>query len=441
MTESLFDIWPDFGFRANPYSQETLNADDAGDKLLIGRDEESRKIQRLIGTSGAFPTVEGPIGVGKSSLLEVSAYRMRQKCLAAARGELYLPGVMRLQPKNDADDFEFEAYRVIAQTLIRYADDFDRAGLFKPDTDELNRWLNASMFKQREGGFQTPLGGVNFGGGASPNTSDGYARSGFPQAIRDLLESAFKGQRGGVVLVLDNLELIGTVGQARVSLEQLRDTVFALPNVRWILSGSRGIVSRARSERLSAIFQAPTVLLPLGDDAAIEAIRARIHHFGDEGANPPVTPEGFANLYKSLNSNLREALSTAQQFAMWIHDEYVIAGRDVPSASDLDALLEAWLFDRAERAVADAGRVQARNWQFFEELCAAGGRAGSSETEKFGFNKQQQLVSAVTQLSEANLVSRESDPDDGTKTVNSTTPLGWLVYFFRSRFTFPAPRA
>lgn len=441
MSESLFNIWPAFGFASNPYSQETLTADSVGDELLVGRDPESARIQRLIGTDGSFPTVEGPIGVGKSSLLEVSVYRMRVKCLEAKRGELYLPGVSRLQPRADQNQFELEVFQTIAQTLIKYADDFEDAGLFRPKVDEIEQWLNSGIFRSREIGGQIAGVGANVASGSEPNTGEGYSQSGFRSAVRSILEEAFRGQRGAIVLILDNLELLETVGSARRTLDQLRDVVFNLPNVRWVLCGSRGIVSRARAERLSAIFQAPLPLKPLDDDQAIAAIRRRIESFGGTLATPPVTPEGFAYLYRALNSNLRESLSTAQQFASWVYEEFLESGKGIPGPSDLDNFLESWIFDRAEHAFRDAGRVQARHWQFFEELCARNGRAGSSEWEVFGFGFQQQLVGAVTQLIEANLIARETDPEDGTKTVNSVTPLGWLVYFFRTRFEFPSTRA
>ncbi|HTY72394.1 MAG TPA: hypothetical protein VMI11_08215, partial [Actinomycetes bacterium] len=66
---TLFGIWSDFGFRENPYSQDTLAADEAGDALLVGRDSEVGEIQRRVGSGGAHPTLEGPVGIGKTSLI------------------------------------------------------------------------------------------------------------------------------------------------------------------------------------------------------------------------------------------------------------------------------------------------------------------------------------------------------------------------------------
>jgi len=431
---SLFSIWPAFGFSANPYSQDTLAADETGDQLLVGRDNESYELQRLIGTEGSFPTLEGPIGVGKSSLLEVTAYRMRQACLAAKQGELYIPAVARFQPASDLDALEAEIYRVIAQTLIRYASDFEDAGLFRPNVTELNKWLNASKYSSWQGGGGALGFEASAGGGEEGNTGEGYTKSGFPTAIRNLLMSAFGEQRGGIVCILDNLELVETVGAARTTLDRLRDRVFNLPNVRWVLTGSRGIVSRARTERLSGIFQAPMRLKPLEDASTVEAIQRRITVFGNDASHPPVTPNGFTFLYAALNSNLREALSTSQEFAQWVHQEYVVKGAAIPGSSELDQLLEAWLFERANSAYEDASRVQPRNWRFFSDLCDAGGRANASEWLSFDFTTQQQYGSAVTQLADANLVVRETDPEDATRKVYVVTALGRLVHFFRSRF-------
>lgn len=431
---SLFSIWPAFGFSANPYSQDTLGADETGHKLLVGRDNESNELQRLIGTEGSFPTLEGPIGVGKSSLLEVTAYRMRKACLAAKQGELYIPAVARFQPASDLDALEAEIYRVIAQTLIRYAADFEDAGLFRPNVTELNKWLNASKYSSWQGGGGALGFEASAGGGEEGNTGEGYTKSGFPTAIRNLLTSAFGEQRGGIVCILDNLELVETVGAARTTLDRLRDRVFNLPNVRWVLTGSRGIVSRARTERLSGIFQAPMRLKPLEDASTVEAIQRRITVFGSDASRPPVTPNGFTFLYAALNSNLREALSTSQEFSQWVHQEYVVKGAEVPDSSELDLLLEVWLFERANSAYEDASRVQPRNWRFFSDLCDAGGRANASEWLSFDFTTQQQYGSAVTQLADANLVVRETDPEDATRKVYVVTALGRLVYFFRSRF-------
>jgi len=37
----------------------------------------------------------------------------------------------------------------------------------------------------------------------------------------------------------------------------------------------------------------------------------------------------------------------------------------------------------------------------------------------------------------AGLVVREIDPENGSRTINAVTAIGWLVYFYRAGFALP----
>lgn len=432
---SSFDIWHHFGFLENPYSQSTLKADEVGNTLLAGRDKEIKVLQKRIGSTGAHPSVEGPIGAGKTSLVNVAIYRMQQSCLEAKAAELYLPAAGELQPAATAAAFEESFYYVVAQTLIKNQDLFPAVGLPKPDIKLLDKWLNQPQYTSKSGGGQAAGFGLDAGYGSEPNSGAGFAASGFPEAIRALLEASFPKGAGGIVCILDNLEILQSAGRARTALDELRDRVFNIPQIRWVLCGSRGIVSRARTERLSGMMQTPLLVRPIDDTSAVEAIKRRIQHFGLPNAVPPVTPEGFDFIYQTLNKNLREALTKSHEFSNWLDDRSDDEEwEDYPDDAERTALLNGWIMELAEHALQDVKDIRKRDWQFFDALCAAGGRAGSAEFEDFDFNKQQQMTNAVTSLAEANLVSRETDPENAQKTINSVTPTGWLVTFFRKNF-------
>ena len=429
-----FDIWGKFGFLDNPYSQDTLPATDVGSRLLAGRNSQIGEAQMLIGSRGSTPTFEGPIGAGKTSLLNVAIYRMYEECLEEQDKSLWLPAVETIQPRLNADEFEAEAYRIVLQTLIKHKADFFRVGLGELDLTRLDTWLNAAEYRSWTGGGGFATIAVNAGGGHEPNTSEGFVRSGFPAAIRSLLADAYSGGSGGVVCILDNLEILGQVGQAREQLGVLRDRVLNVPGIRWVLCGSRGTVSRARAQRLSGVFKAPELIRPLTESEAIDAVELRIKEYGATMSIPPLTPEAFRFLYRVLDRNMRDAMNWAQSFSHWLLAQY--PQLNFPESDDRDELLKIWLTEQAEVAVSTAGQIQPRVWQFLDDLCRRGGRAGSSELEeKFGFEHQQQGTTAVTQLSSANLVVREADPEDGTRTINSVTADGWLVYFYRSGFS------
>lgn len=430
---SSFDIWSRFGFDDNPYSQETLPATEVGDRLLAGREAQVSQAQLLIGSRGATPTFEGPIGAGKTSLLNVAIYRMYAECINNPAKSLWLPAAETIQPSTDAQSFETQAYRIILQTLIRHKDDFFRVGLPELDLKSLDSWLNQPQYRSWGAGLNAWQVGGNFNFGKAPNETEGFLNSGFPAAIRRLLEEGFGGGSGGVVLILDNLEIVGKVSAAREQLDTLRDRVLSVPGVRWVLCGSRGTVSRARTQRLSGVFSAPERIKPLLEDEVVDAVSRRIHEYGRETAVAPLTPDAFRLLYRVLNSNLRDSMTWAQTFSQWLLAQY--PNLDFPSAEDRMKLLEAWLTEQAENTLATAGQIQNRVWVFFDQLCENGGAAPSSELKgTYGFEHQQQGTNAVTHLSNANLVEREVDPEDGTKTINTVTADGWMVYFARSKF-------
>ncbi|WP_432245629.1 hypothetical protein ACRB8A_03850 [Arthrobacter sp. G.S.26] len=430
---ALFSIWNELGFNDNPYSQVTLRADEVGERLLAGRDKEIKLLIREIGDSGAHPSVEGPIGAGKTSMINVAIYRMQQTCLEANAQELYLPAEGDFQPDPDPVKFERDLYYVLAQTLIKYKDQFAKVGLPEPDVRLMDKWLNHYQYTSKGGGVEAATVAVQASYGSEPNPV--VTESGFQRNVRQLLKDCFPEGAGGVVCVLDNLEILQTAGKARDALDELRDKVFDIPQVRWVLSGSRGIVSRAKSEKLSGVMLDPLILKPIDDQAACDAITRRISEYGTESAVVPVSPESFDFLYKTFNRNLREALTRAGEFSRWFHDQYVDnLDEPVPDEAERDALVSTWLMDKAESAAESSRSVRRRSWTFFDALCEYGGRAGSSEYERFGFAQPQGLSAAVTDLSDANLIVRELDPDNGQKTVNSITPAGWLVYFFRKNF-------
>ena len=402
---------------------------------MVGRTAEIMALQRRIGSGGSHATVEGAAGVGKSSLVAVASYRMMKSSAIAADGTLFVPADQFMQIGEDPAVFEERLYRNIAQTLIQNADAFRQAEAKIPKIGDLDNWLNSPQYRNGQAGAF----GVNAGYGSEPNTSEGFAHEGFSSAVREELRRVFPDDRaGGVICVIDNLELLKTSAAARDALEILRDRVFDLPGVRWVLCGSRGIVSRARSQRLSGFFAPPERVRPLTDAESVELIRRRIEYFGSESASPPVTPDSFQFMYQALNSNLRDALSYAQSFAEWLYGEVAPSGAPAPDAEAAHGYLEAWMTELADNAHKDAKSVQKRVWQFFDALAQGNGIARSADFEQYGFGTQQQFGSSVTSLETANLVVREVDPDDGTRKLASITPQGWLVYFHRNRYQLPA---
>jgi DNA-binding MarR family transcriptional regulator len=378
--------------------------------------------------------VEGPAGVGKSSLIAVAGYRMRQASIEAKDGSLYLPTKTLFQATESLDEFESHVWLDVAQCLIDNAEAFRQCGIDTPSVSALDRWLNEAQYRSGSAGG----GGFSLQYGLTPNTSTGFSQSGFRRAVLDELEKLFPApSNGGIICVLDNLELLQTSATARQVLEDLRDRLFNVPQLRWVLCGSRGIVSRARSARMSGFFESPMMVGPLSRDESVELVAKRIDLYKNVKAEAPVSPQSFEYLYRALNSNLRDSLAYAQEFSSWLYEEYIAVDKSLPGPVDRSRLLEAWLTDLSDRAVADARGIQPRVWQFFDALGRANGSCRANEWADFSFTTQQQMSSSVTALENVNLVLREIDPENSARSIASMTPLGWLVHFQRSSYALP----
>ncbi|WP_141772855.1 hypothetical protein [Mycobacterium malmoense] len=420
-------VWEEFGFKANPYGTSQLMPTAEGERLLVGRSREVRRLHRHWSSMDTHASVEGSNGVGKTSLVSVAAYTAMMASIDST-GNLIVPLDEIFQLDDDLDTFEYQVYLAIANGIIRYDSAFQRVGHQIPNVNEIRQWLNAPSVKG---------GGVSGGGfGASRskslNTSAGFKDSGFRETVRSWLQMIFPpSSSGSFIGIIDNLELAETSREARRRLETLRDSVLAIHGVRWVLCGANGIInSSVGSQRLAGRIADPIRVSPI-DDADVKAVvEKRIEEFRiDAGASPPVDPNGFDLLYRIAGRNLRNAFKHAQDFSMWLADEY-------PNANPWDrwGLLEVWLAYQAEQYEADSTSVKPRAWKLFDELVNHGGTLIPSEYEMYGFNSAEAMRYPLKLLEDANLVHSIVDESDQRRRTTEVTSNGWVVSYKRRGF-------
>ncbi|MCI5097623.1 MAG: ATP-binding protein, partial [Rhodobacteraceae bacterium] len=72
-------MWNEFGFATNLYDTKPITGNDIGETLLVGRDQELRKIKNRVANFNNVVTVEGPNGVGKTSLVLVAGHQLEKE--------------------------------------------------------------------------------------------------------------------------------------------------------------------------------------------------------------------------------------------------------------------------------------------------------------------------------------------------------------------------
>lgn len=326
-------------------------------------------------------------------------------------------------------------YLALARTLLDNEKRLAKAGYPVSDLGGLRQWLDSPTNTTK--GVSGSAVGFGGGGtyGVASSTSVGFADNGLVELVTGNLRSIFPSRAaGGFVSVLDNMELLLTSQAARQRLEEMRDTVLAIPGVRWVLCGANGIVrSAVGSPRLTGRVADPIRLAPLQHNDVPEVIRRRITEFGTNlMTDAPVEPDGFLHLYRVLNSNLRIALKHAGEFTKWYDRNYRGS-----SSEDRLKYLEVWLTEQADAYAADTVSLTKRTWSLFDDLISAGGKCSPSEFEQFGFANREGMRAYVKNLEDANLVTSEIDKDDSRRRTIAITSNGWLVQYKRSGYKEP----
>ncbi|WP_223934574.1 hypothetical protein [Arthrobacter sp. StoSoilB5] len=422
-------LWNDLGFTDNPFDSRSLAANSEGLTLLVGREREKRELMSKLTSSTLHASLEGDNGVGKTSLVLVTVYEAIQKRFAGTLGQTLVPVDGVLQLGTDANVFHREALLAIAQSLIKHEGHFKDLRLTTPNLSELKRWMNEPIVSSGGGGVQILGIGAEGQKTDEVNTSVGFENSGLERLVRDALKKVFPTQSaGGLVAIIDNVELLGRSSEAGRVLEKIRDTTLSLPGVRWVLCGAKGIIrASVSSPRLNGRISRPIEVTPIADSRIEELIGARLNHFAArDGAVCPVGATEFLYLYEMCHANLRDAFRYAQDFCSWLEIEDKL---HLPQVEYLPTLKQ-WLALEAQEITASI-RLQPRMWQLFDDLAALGGVCSPSDHEALGFNSPQRMRSNFAEVQRVGLIDAEIDEDDTRRRTVTLTAKGWLVHHAR----------
>ena len=417
-------LYQEWGFRGSPFETTALPPNQFGASLLVGRAESTATLRRKIASSAKLATVEGLNGVGKTSVVNVSSFQLLKQHIDSGEGALYIPcrKVFQIRPDLDLEDFIDNVYMEIAQSLISQSEEIKRKGHYIRSA-ALDRWLNKPQAVSFTGGIWV----VSAGRREAANTTEGFQRSGFRKAVQGWLEEIFPDQRdGGVICIIDNLELLQSSEAAREKLEYLRDELFTLPGLRWVLCGSLGIIfGVVSSPRLDGYLHAPVEIREIGKEHSKQILSSRVEAYRlREDAYIPLTEQAFETLYSALNGNLRSALGYADDFCQWVAD------REMPASDDdKNSIFDYWLTQQSEKAhEAARSNLRPRAMAVFQTACEKS-VFSPSDFEDFGFNSVPAFRPHVKDLEDIGaLISTQDEGDKRRKTIQVTAK-GWLIHY------------
>lgn len=426
------DTYSAWGFTGNPFSIRSLPPNDVGADLLVGRKAELTLLTRRINNPPKLPTLEGMNGVGKSSIVNVAGYSCFNAFLLDPDKPLYIPcrKIFQFTATSGRDSFVMEVLLEVAQTLLDYSGKLEGNRLRSAvEATGLSDWMNSPQMR----GLQGTLGPIGAGSSVETNTGDGYTLSGFPSAVKSMLAQVFPGEStGGVICVIDNLELLQTSEAARDLLEALRDELFNVQGLRWVLCGALGIVRGVTSSpRLDGMMFDPIDVKKIPDESVGEIYSSRINEFRrDDTPYLPLVAEDFTRLYQILFGNIRALLGHTDEFCQFVSEQELHPDTDDQKA----AAFASWLDEKCRSSYEGArATVGSRAWEVFSDAVILDGLFAPSDFEHFQFNSSQAFRPHVKDLEDAGLVVSTKDEGDRRRKTIQVTPRGWLVNHYLSR--------
>lgn len=420
-------MWEKFGFTQNPYDHLPIAANEVGERLLVGRTSEISQLTDRITARNAIPTLEGDIGVGKTSIISVAAYKL-ERAFFEKGGACYLALERPFQLASDdtVDKFTNTLYQEILKKLHSRRSALIDSGINVGETEKLYNWLTSEQYSGVSGG----LGGFSIGVNTAPNTGSGFSQSGFQTSVDAILKSTFPNpKKGGIICVIDNLELLEKSTKARTMLEAMRDGILSAHGIIWVVCGARGIVRGvASSPRLQAHLSKPMQITAINQASIEDLIERRVKEYREKpGAElAPVDQQGFLHLFKIFKENLRTSLKFCADFAEWLNYTQNI---NKPAIEKFE-LLQAWLTEEADDFRKNIN-ITPKPWEIFDKIVDLGGAVAPSDHEKFGYDSQMALRPQIKSLEEAGLVDSTIDETDQRRRTISVTPKGWLVNYSR----------
>lgn len=407
----------EFGFTKNPYDTMALTSSEEGSQLLVGRDEEADFLTQQLTSSRMIPLLYGENGVGKSSIANVVAYRLSQEYNQGNKRYFFLK-LMSIQGTqlSDLKGFEKTIYQEIIYLLLENKKFLKKRGIKRLEIFKVN------MLTRKLGNIEGGIGPIS--GGYVPNP---FAENYLPNIVRKWLEKCFSGcYSGGIICVIDNLENSGTPKQVKSIVEGLRDTLFTLPGLSWILCGTPIALDGVRTSKLLQGYLAEKQICPIDENVAPKVVEQRIAFYGNANSDPPVDEELFEVLYTIVNKQLRVALTLCYEFSNFLYSHPVLR------SSDRKNEFRTWIDQMAFNLPEKEYEVPNDSWQLFDKIIMFGSDISSDELELLNLPSVDEFNRLVLPLKSKGLLEIVETDDEFVVRV---TRDGWLVNYKRHNYS------
>jgi len=249
-------FWEKLGLEDNPYDPKPLGISKDNKKLFVGRDRELKQLKTITsGGSGGICIIEGEIGVGKTSFVNIFQLSKFEK-------DNFLPAFesIELAENTDATNFLLSLLssmisnleQVVESKLLMKYEEYKKAKAFVDSTIESGWGISAQAV---------------IGGGISKSKTRIQPPTVVLQTIKKTIDEwvEFVNEKVGyssIIVTLDNFDIISEESITGF-LNSMRDTLISRNNIWWIIIGQKGLSSILAKEipRVSGMITGKSIII------------------------------------------------------------------------------------------------------------------------------------------------------------------------------------
>ncbi len=314
----MANIWAGLGLTDNPYDPRPLSIDTDDRKLFVGRAETLDEFNILLSsTRGGMIIVEGGVGVGKTSFVNIGLYDK-------FKSERYLPcDKIELEGNMDIIQFVLSVFSNMFHSIEK-CDRTERLGRFA--VHEKARALLSQTIQSSWGGEVKFLG---TGGGVSRQKSAtspvAVVLSPIVSVMNEWIDFVInKLNYSAIIVPLDNLDIVDDMDIVGF-LNKTRDTLMGFDGVWWVLVGKPNLFSlleRKASRVSEMITGSPVKLDPLSKKEVHGMIKLRIKNLSTDKIEAPVPEKVIDILYDVSKGEARYILKRCGDLILKFHAKF-----------------------------------------------------------------------------------------------------------------------
>lgn len=283
----LDDFWRELGLEDNPYDSRPLTLSENDRKLFVGRDKELSQLKTLVsGKRGGIVMVEGGIGVGKTSFVNILQHDKW-------KNDKFLPSFEKIELEENIEPTQF-----MLSVFSNMVYNLEKAsGPNITRQHEILKEAKMLIAKTLEAGWGGQASIFGTGGGISKQKTASQPLAVVLPTILNIMNGwisyvTSKTIYSAILVPINNLDILQDKDVIEF-LNRMRDTLIDRPSVWWILIGKIGLFSTLEGEahRVSEIITGrPIILKPLTLAQVHNAIKIRLDSLRISKRVDPIVP-------------------------------------------------------------------------------------------------------------------------------------------------------